>query len=173
MFYAAQAVGFAAVAVSFFIYLQKSRQRILFCKLITDILWVLHHMMIFSYTAALTTACAIVRELVFSAEHKLKAHNKVWLYVFAALFAFSAYITWKDAYSVIPAAYSIVTTFALWHKKIAVTRSCIFCGSLCMLFYGLHYGSIATVINEILTMISIVIAIIIEYTYKQKTKQKG
>lgn len=172
MSYAAQIIGFTAVGVSFFIYLQKSKKRILLYKLATDVLWVLHHLMIFSYPAAVTTSLSIFRELVFCSQSKKENRSRLWLFVFTALYAISAFVTCRDIYGIIPAAYSIVATFALWHKKISVTRCCIFCGSFCMLFYGIHYGSTATVINETLTMISIIIAIIMEYTYK-KNNQKG
>ncbi len=52
MNYTGQLIGIAAIAVSFFIYIQTKRYRMVMMKLITDFLWFAHHVSIFSYTAA-------------------------------------------------------------------------------------------------------------------------
>ncbi len=162
MFYAAQGIGFIAIAVSFFIYLQKNRKKMLMCKLATDVLWVLHHIFISSYTAAMIASVSVFRELIFSADHKKWARSKIWILVFSILSIASAVLTWRDVYSIFPPIASIMLIVAFWNKKRGLTRIFGFISSVCMFVYGWHYYSVATVVNEVLTQASIFIAVITE-----------
>ena len=90
-----QIVGFAAMAVSMLIYLQRKRKNILILKLSSDVLWALHHLMILSYTAALTTAIAIFREIVFYNYDKKWAKSRWWSVGFSLVFVMAALFTWK------------------------------------------------------------------------------
>ena len=163
-----QIVGFAAMAVSMLIYLQRKRKNILILKLSSDVLWALHHLMILSYTAALTTAIAIFREIVFYNYDKKWAKSRWWSVGFSLVFVMAALFTWKDAFSIIPAIGTVLTTVAFGSKRIGVTRLFAAMASIGMLFYGLHYHSFATVINECFTQISIAAGIVIGRYAKKK-----
>lgn len=166
VFYLAQGIGFLAIAVSFFIYLQKSRRKMLICKLITDVLWVLHHVFISSYTAAMIASVSVFRELVFSADHKKWARNKIWILVFSVLSVSAGVLTWRDVYSIFPPIASILLIAAFWNKNKVFTRMFGFISSVCMFVYGWHYYSAPTIVNEILTQSSIIIAVIREKNAK-------
>ena len=112
-----QIVGFAAMAVSMLIYLQRKRKNILILKLSSDVLWALHHLMILSYTAALTTAIAIFREIVFYNYDKKWAKSRWWSVGFSLVFVMAALFTWKDAFSIIPAIGTVLTTVAFGEQK--------------------------------------------------------
>lgn len=166
MFYLAQGIGFIAIAVSFFIYLQNSRRKMLICKLITDVLWVLHHVFISSHTAAMIASVSVFRELVFSADRKKWARNKIWLLVFSALSVSAGVLTWSDVYSIFPPIASILLVAAFWNKNKVFTRIFGFISSVCMFVYGWHYYSVPTIVNEVLMQFSIIIAVIREKNAK-------
>lgn len=65
MNYIGQFIGIIAIIVSFFIYIQKSRGKMIFLNLVTDFLWGAHHLSISRYTAVATTGFAVFRELAF------------------------------------------------------------------------------------------------------------
>ena len=65
MYILSQIFGFSAMIVSFFIYQQGKRKRVIFLKLITDILWVLNFIFVGGYVGALTTSVSIFREIIF------------------------------------------------------------------------------------------------------------
>ena len=165
---AGQLIGFAAMAVSIIIYWQRRRKNRLILKLTSDVLWALHHLMIFSYTAAATTTIAIFREIVFYNYDKKWAKSKWWSIVFSTAFIMAALLTWNDVFSIIPAMSSVLATIAFGNKKLSVTRTFAFAASAAMLIYGLHYHSIATAINEFLTELSIIASIIICQYMKRK-----
>ncbi len=166
MNYIGQLMGMAAIAVSFFIYIQTKRYRMVMMKLITDFLWFAHHVSIFSYTAAATTAIAVLRELIFLRRDK-REHGGAVLVVFSLLFILSAVLTWRDCFSVLPAAASILATLAFGSDRVRLIRMFSFASSVCMFVYGIHYFSIPTVINEILVESSIIISFVRERKIKE------
>lgn len=159
------------MAVSALIYLQRKRRNILALKLTTDVLWVIHHLLIFSYSAAATTTVAIFREGVFYNYDKKWASSKWWVVGFSTVFVFAALMTWKDAFSIIPAISSILSTVAFGSKKIAITKLFAFLASIGMFVYGIHYNSMATVANECITQLSIIVSIIICYCRNKKSEK--
>lgn len=155
MNYIGQLIGIAAIGVSSLIYIQKSRLKMVIMKLVTDVLWVLHHISIMSYTAAATTGIAIIREIVFLRKHK-KSHEIYILIGFSALFTAAAVFTWRDCFSVFPAVGSVLSTLAFGSKEVRLIRFFAFLSSVCMMIYGIHYISIPTIINECLVQTSII-----------------
>lgn len=161
MNYMGQLLGIAAMIISFFIYVQTSRCKMVMLKLVTDFLWAAHHILIASYTAAATTGIAILRELLFLPK-KERTRSLTVLAVFSVLFVAAAIFTWKDNFSVLPAIASVLLTLAFGNSKVKAIRGFAFLSSVCMLAYGIHYFSIPTIINEILVEGSVVISFIRE-----------
>lgn len=155
-----QIIGFAAMAAAVLIYPQRKRRNILTLKLSTDVLWATHHLLIFSYTAAAVSAIAIFREIVFYNYDKKWAKSKWWSVGFSVIFFLAVLLTWKDIFSIIPAVGTVFTTIAFGSEKVTVTRIFAFFASVGMLIYGVHYNSAATIANECLTQLSIIISVI-------------
>lgn len=155
-----QIIGIAAIAVSSVIYLQRTRKKMIACKLITDLLWVIHHLCIFSYTAAATTAIAIGREFIFMQESKKWSKSPVWIWVFSILFFVSAFFTWKDIFSIFPPVASSLATIGFFCKNVKMIRIFSLLSSFGMMAYGIHYLSIPTIINEVIVEVSIITMLI-------------
>ncbi len=168
-----QTVGFIAMLVSVAIYWQRKRKNIIFMKLTTDVLWALHHLLIFSYTAAATATAAIFREFVFYNYDKKWAKSRMWQISFSLLFAVAAVVTWKDCFSIIPAISSILTTIAFGNKRIFIIKLFAFAASVGMMIYGIHYHSAATIVNECLTQSSIIAAAGIGCINKRRNKNES
>lgn len=165
MNYVGQLIGILAIGISALIYAQTSRFKMVFLKLVTDVLWIIHHISIHSYTASATTAIAIVRECVFLPRRR-HGFNAVTVCVFSSLFIAASLITWKDIFSIFPAIASVLSTFAFGNKRVRLIQIFAFLSSVCMLIYGIHYLSIPTVINEILVEGSISVSLIKEFKMK-------
>ena len=61
----AQCVGFVAMAVALFIYTFHTRKRILLCKLLADLLWVVHYVLLGALSGAVINGINALREGVF------------------------------------------------------------------------------------------------------------
>ena len=118
-----QIIGYAASAASLTVFFRKKRKDMIALKLLSDILWMTHHVLIGSFPAAATTLIAVGRESVFYVTAKNGKMNNVYPVVFSFLFALSAVFTWKDAYSFLPAMCSIAATAAFWNKNTQAIRS--------------------------------------------------
>ena len=163
-----QICGFVAMLTTFVMYQQKNLIRIREFKLAIDIFWTLHFLLIGSMSAFATTGLAIFREIVFINKGKKWAQSRLWIVLFSVVFLISSMITWKNVYSVIPAMASTLTTFAFWSNSVVKNKLLILPSTVGMFFYNLQARSIAGVINEVISVISIIAYFVIKHFEKGK-----
>ena len=152
-----QLFGFVAIGVSYFIFQQKNRKRLLVFKLIADLLWVTHFALIGGYTAMATTGVGVARELVFLQSGKGFFKSKLWL-------------TYNGVLSIFPVLSSVIATVGFWCKKVQNTKKFALCQSVGMLLYNSFVGSVAGIVNEILVLTSIAISHYHNNAYKRGKK---
>lgn len=157
MNWVSQLLGFAGIAANVWIYQQKDRSKLLGCKLLSDVLWLLHYGTGGAYSAAAIALIGIARELVFLHWAKHGTRSRAVLVLFLAAAAGSAAITWRGAASLLPAAASMIAVVSFWIGRPALSRGLALPVSGCMLAYDVCVGSIAGCANECLTVISVVI----------------
>lgn len=155
-----QLIGFIAMVISFFIYQQPTRNRILIFKLITDLLWIAHFLILGAITAMTTTTIAIFRELAFLNNKNKFLSGKCCLYLFCFLFAFSLVFTYSGPISVFPVVSSIISTIGFWNKETSKMKIFFFFQSVGMLIYNITVTSIAGVFNEVIVISSLLISLI-------------
>ena len=159
-----QIVGFLAIGTTIVIYSQKDRKKLLLYKLLADILWISHFMLIGAYSGMATMLIAIFRELLFVNRDKYRVfQNQIWVVLFSGAYLISAYFTWRNIFSIFPAIASTIATIGFWKREVSQIRYMSLIVSVFMLAYGIAMGSIATIFNEIFTMSSIGITIYRQY----------
>ena len=153
--------GAFGIGISIIIYQQKDRSHILLFKLIADLFWMIHYLLLGAYSGCAAAIIAITRSLIFMNRGKKKwASHPIWLVIFLLVSALSAVLTWKNAFSLLPATASILSVLCFWAQKPRTTRFMAIPVSLCMLTYDVASGSYTGLCNEILTISSTTIAII-------------
>lgn len=155
----AQIIGFAGILMNAVIYQQKERRHLLFCKLASDGIWMLHYLLLGAYAGAAIAVIACVRETVFLFEKHTWADKKYWAPVFILLNVVFAVLTWKGPVSLLPACASVTGVLSFAQAKPRLTRVLCFPISGCMLTYDLMVGSYAGLANELFTLCSTVIGI--------------
>ena len=99
-----QIFGLCLAALSFLVYLQKSRGKILITKLILDVLNIFQQAMVGAFTGSVINGIAVLREIVFyHKEEKKWAKSKVWLIVFLLLMTAAPIVSWQGFISLLPA----------------------------------------------------------------------
>lgn len=158
------------MAISATIYLQQDRKHILAVKLLTDVLWAVHHFLIGNTIAAITTGTAIAREILL-----MKKRRFVYVIIFPILFFVPLFFTYKNITSLIPPLSSSVSTVGFYNKKVALIKIFGALASVLMLIYGAYNNSAATVINEAIVLSSVAASEIKEQIEKHKysTKRRG
>ena len=155
----AQCVGFVGVALSFVIFQQKERGRLLLTKLCSDAVWGIHYFLLGAYAGCAIAAVGFLREIVFYNKSKLK--SRVWPALFMTLGVAAALITQSGWFKIFPAVASALSVVCFWQNKTSNSRLIALAVSACMLTYSFISGSAAGVVNEIITVASVIIGILI------------
>lgn len=165
-------IGVLGIIANMLIYQQKSGKKLILYKLISDILWALHYALLSAYSGAAIAVIGIFREIVFYNQDKKWAKSKLWLVFFLLCSVVSAAITWKSAYSILPAFASVLSVIGFWRANPRLSRGLSFPISFAMLTYDVTCNSYTGIVNEIFTLISSVIGII-RYSKRSQKNEKA
>ena len=172
-YWIAQVIGGVAVVASLIIYRRRTKKGILAAKLVQDTCWLTHYLLIAAYPAAATSGLCICRGVVFYFnDRKERRGNSVWwLPVFLTLYAMSAVLTWKNAFSIFPFAGSSLSTVAFWMKDPRHTKVISIFASLCTLTYNIAQAhSIAVYVGVAFTVTSALSSLLCERFKKDETR---
>lgn len=156
-----QAIGILDILFSYFIFSQKNNKSILKFKLMSDLMWVAHFMLIGAYTGMATTSLSLIREILFINRDKSKMlQSKWWIAVFCFGYCLCAAATWGGVWSLFPPVASCLATIGFWNRNVKTIRIVNLVVCVCMLIYGVATHSLATVINQIYTVVSIFVILV-------------
>lgn len=155
---AANIFGLGAMISLFLIYQQKSRKNMLACKLSADIFWILHYGCLGATAGMIPNLVGIFRELVFINRGRKKwAGYPIWVVFFVAVNFCLSFCTFERWYDIIPIAASAFVTISLWINNPRLTKLISAPVSASFLIYDVFVGSYMGIVNEALSIISIII----------------
>lgn len=160
MIYLAWFFGIGGILANIMIFQQKNRKHLLTTKLLADISWTTHYLLLSAWSGAAVCGIGIVRESIFLNRPRKWANSPLWLVLFFLCSLVSAVLTWKGPFSILPAFASMVSILSFWIGNPKLTRWLQIPISLSFLTYNVTVFSVTGIINEILTLSSIVIAFI-------------
>ena len=151
-----QAVGILAMIESFFIFQVTDRRKMVLLKLVDDVLWIIHFVLIGGYTGALTTTVAIFREIIFFFRGEKKwASSPLWAVGFSIVFAACAPLSWTGIFSIFPATASVISTWVFWMKRTETAKLLQVPSAVCTLVYTVVYSSYSGMLAQIIMLVSI------------------
>ena len=160
MFIAATVIGAFGIGINLLIYQQKTKIRLLIFKLISDVVWAVHYLLLFAYSGLAIACIGILRELVFiKVDRRSRAGTACFIF-FVIVTVASAVITWQSFYSLLPAIASIIAVISYYIAIPKLTRRFSFPISVLMGTYDVFVLSYTGIVNEILMVISSIIGII-------------
>ena len=165
-----QGLGFVAVGVGFFLIQQKSRGRILIFKLICDVLWVAHFALIGAYSGMAISCVGCLREIVFFRK-KDGDKGKAMLFVFLGIGVLSTIITWGSIWSVFSLISTVLSTTAYWQTKPNLIKFLLLLVALSQTAYAIASHSYAAILNEAITITSIIIFFVRYSVHKHRCKK--
>lgn len=168
----AQVFGFAAIGLSFFIFIQKKRKRMLVCKLLQNLSWATHYLLIGAYSAMATNLVAASLQGTYLYRSNKDSDNLVIVMVYIAFYIVSAFITWQSAFSILPATSSVLSVIAFNAKKPLYIKLISIPASLCTLIYNIAVAqSISVYIGVSISLTTVFYSLCTHFiNYK---KQKG
>lgn len=166
--------GIGAMIFLFSIYQQKKRKNLIICKLCADICWSVHYLFLGAMGGAIPNFVGIFRELVFvNRKDKNWADKFVWPVFFISVNLILGIITMKSYINLLPIIASAFVTVALWLKNPLLTKIISFPVSCSFLIYDIFVESWVGVVNESLSLVSIIIALLNFLLNKNKTRKEA
>lgn len=160
MIYLAWIFGIGGIVANILIFQQKNRKNLLRTKLLADISWTIHYSFLAAWSGAAVCGIGIIRESVFLQKPRKWASSPLWLILFFLCSLVSAVLTWKSPFSILPAFASMLSILSFWIGNPKLTRWLQIPISLSFLAYNVTVVSVTGILNEALTLTSIIIAFI-------------
>lgn len=158
---AIQAIGFVGVAFFIASYQIKSNKALFLCQMIGCGIFCVQFFIMGAYTGAVSLIINIIRNLLLvkRKEWKWVDRKSTMLVILALLTAMTIY-TWDGIISLLPFIMVAVTTVGYWTNNAQKIRLSQFIGSPCVLLYDVLIRSWGGVLNETITLLSIIISVI-------------
>ena len=170
----ATALGLCAVALFVLSYQLKNRRHIIFFNAASRVLYVAQYILLGAYAGALLDVVAFFVSLLCTRNEKGFVKNHFVLTVVLANIAIVGFgmITYEDAYSLLPIFGVIFETLALWFKKERHIRFASLLGAPFWLAYNLISLAYGSAIGNVITLVSISVAIIRYDVLKMESGKK-
>ena len=154
----AQIFGLGAMVSLFLIYQQKNRKKLIAAKLFADIFWVAHYFCLGGTAGMIPNFVGIFRELVFiNRKTKKWASFIIWPIIFIVINWALGFRTFYSWYNLLPIAASTFVTISLWIDNPKLTKIVSIPISCAFLVYDNFIGSHIGIINESISICSIII----------------
>ena len=173
VFLIAQILGFLAMGLNIFSYQAKSGKGILIVQTVSASVWSAHFLMLGGLSGSLMNLISIPRNFVYSSREKYpllkkKAVPSIFsiLYVIAGVIVL---ITFKDFLDILPVFAMVIQAFSYHTQNEKLIRLWSLVSQPIWLIYNVFKFSIAGVLCEAFTIVSIIIALVINRDKQQKT----
>lgn len=156
-----QLIGFVGAALMIASF-QCKKSRILFLfQMGSNAMYIIHFVMLGALSGGASIFVGLVRNFLLYSDSSGWARWEGWLPILTAAYVAAAYLTWRDAFSLLPCVGMVVMTYASWSrngKNIRVAN--FFVNSPAWLAYDIHTFSISGVVTETFCLVSIVVSFI-------------
>ena len=161
-----------ALAVILFLgsYQLKTRKNIIFCNVLSRVLYILQYIFLGEFIGAAMDISAIPSSMIAEKkEHPFVKKYEMPIIITVNLLIVGLGIAfYKNVYSLLPIFGVLFETVALWFSRERVVRLVSLFGAPFWLSYNLICGAYASAVGNILTMISILLAL-----YRYRTRQEN
>ncbi len=168
----ANIIGIAAVAMFVLSYQLKTRRWIIFFNAASRVLYVLQYLLLGAFEGAVLDVVALLVSVLAQKKDTgwLKNHPKATIIGANLFVVVMGLLFYKNIFSLLPIAGVLFETGAFWLNKEKQIRIISFFGAPCWLVYNLVFSAYGSAIGNVMTMVSIGIAIVRYDILKQKNE---
>lgn len=156
-----QIIGFLGLLAFIISYQIRSNKTLFIVQMVAVLLFALQFLLLGAYSGCLSLILTAVRNIMMSKYEEISwIRNKICPIIVCILFTVILFITWAGPISLLAYVASVVSTIFYWTndaRKLRLANLCV--SSPCWIIYDTIVGSVGGVMNEVLTMISIVVSI--------------
>lgn len=156
----AQAIGFLAMASFILSYQVKSNRTLFWCQAAGSALFCLQFFLLGAASGCLSLAVNILRGLLLTKYNDWPwVRRKVVAAVFCGVYGAILLLTWAGPISLLAFTASAVSTLGYWRNNARTIRLVnLLCASPCWLVYDILIRSWGGILNEAITMMSVLIS---------------
>lgn len=156
----AQVIGLIAFIISLCAYHKKNKKSILDYMIVSNILNIIHYVMLNAPSGFVTKALAITRDtfILKKAKHK-KLSGVIYLYIFVFIYLTLMHITYNGIISILPFVASIYYLIGIWEADELHVKKVAMYSFFPWLLYNVCVLSISGIISNIISILSTYIAI--------------
>ncbi len=170
MFIIAQIVGFCAMAFAIGSYQMRKRTSIIIAQNFSNAFWVIQYILLGAYSAVIVNIIAIIRNAVYAMRGKYKFADSILIPIIASVaFVISGVFTYQTPFDILPSAAMVIASFAFFMKNEVYIRYISLAIAAPWVIFSAYSGSIAGVLSDSITFISILVAII---RYRKPSAEK-
>ena len=155
-----QLIGGIGILASLVSFQCKKHNSILCFRTLNEVVFAIQYLLLGAYTGMAMNLIGCVRNMVFTKQISKDKKTTVSTIVFAVIFFVFGILTWQGMKSILIIVAKVLSTVAYGNKNTTVVRTIIFITCTSWLIYNYCVFSIAGVICEALTLISLLIGIV-------------
>ena len=156
----AQIIGFIAFIFSIIAYQKKSKEKILGNMIVSNILNLIHYLLLGAFSGFITKIIAILRDSFVIIKKKNKILSSKWfLVIFIVIYIFAGIFTYKGIKSLFPIIASIIYIIPIWNGNEATVRKTAFFCYFLWLIYNFYVFSFSGIFSNIVSIFSTAAAI--------------
>ncbi len=155
-----QAVGILAVATFLFSYQLKRKRDIIICNTVSRCLYIIQYVLLGALSGAVLDVLGVFASVLAERSRTgfISRHRRATLIVTDIAIIAVGLLLYESPFSLLPIVGVLLHTGAFWLSNERAVRRLSLLGSPFWLVYNLHSRAYGSAIGDILTMISIVIA---------------
>ena len=155
-----QLIGVLGIIASIISFQCKKHKSILLFRTLNEAIFALQYLLLGAYTGMTMNLIGCVRNTIFSKQVQKGKKTYVPTIVFCVLFSILGLFTWQGLKSILIIIAKILSTIAYGNKNTTVVRTILFITCTSWLIYNYCVFSIAGVLCEAFTLISLIIGVI-------------
>ena len=155
-----QIIGGIGILASLISFQCKKHNSILCFRTLNEAVFAIQYLMLGAYTGMAMNLIGCVRNIVFAKQLSKDKKTVASTVVFAVVFFIFGILTWQGMKSILIIVAKVLSTVAYGNKNTTVVRTIIFITCTSWLIYNYCVFSVAGVICEAFTLISLLIGII-------------
>ena len=159
-FIISQIIGLISFIISLMAYHKNEKKGILKNMIISNILNIVHYLLLYAYSGCITKIMAIIRdEIIIKKEDNRKLNKPYILVIIMMIYILIGIFTFEKIYSVLPIIAATIYLLFIWNGDKSKIKKIAFYSYFIWLVYNICIISIAGIISNIVAIISTYIAI--------------
>ena len=155
-----QIIGMIAFFFSLLAYHRNKKKQILGTMLVSNILNIIHYLLLGAYSGCLTKILATMRDtFIITKESNNRLSKNIFLYIFILLYILVGIVTFDNILSIFPIIAALIYLIPTWNGNEITVKKAAFACYFFWLVYNISILSISGILSYIVSIISTFIAI--------------